>query len=34
MFLCQGGDVIEPVEIWDRLQVSLCFNQLLGAPMQ
>ncbi len=29
-----GADVVEPVEIWDRLQIGLVFDQLLGAAMQ
>jgi hypothetical protein len=34
VLLGQGRDVVGPVEIRDRLQVSLGLNQLLGAPMQ
>ena len=34
MFLVHGCDIIEPVEVRQRLQVSLMLDQLLGAAMQ
>ena len=34
MFLIHRRDVIEPVEIADRLQIGLVLDQLLGAAMQ
>ena len=34
MLLIHRGDVIEPVEIRDRLQIGLGFDQLLGPAMQ
>jgi hypothetical protein len=34
MLLVHRRDVVEPVEIRDRLQVGLMLDQLLGAPMQ
>ena len=34
MFLIHRRDVVEPVEIADRLQVGLVLDQLLGAAMQ
>src|SRR6266567_7436935 len=34
MFLVHRRDVVEPVEIGDRLQIGLLLDQLLGAPMQ
>src|SRR5262249_20985510 len=34
MLLVHRGDIVEPVEIRDRLQIGLGFDQLLGAAMQ
>ncbi len=34
MLLIHRRDIIEPVEIGDRLQIGLGFDQLLGAAMQ
>ncbi len=34
MLLVHRRDIVEPVEIGDRLQIGLRFDQLLGAPMQ
>ena len=34
MLLIHRRDVIEPVEIRDRLQIGLVLDQLLGAAMQ
>lgn len=34
MLLIHGRDIIEPIEIGQRLKVSLVFDQLLGAAMK
>ena len=34
MFLVHRRDIVEPVEIGDRLQIGLVFDKLLGAAMQ
>jgi hypothetical protein len=34
MFLVHRRDVIEPVKVWQRLQVGLVLDQLLGPAMQ
>ena len=34
VFLVHRGDIVEPVEIRDRLQIGLLLDQLLGAAMQ
>ena len=34
MFLIHRRDIVEPVEIGDRLQIGLVLDQLFGAPVQ
>ena len=34
MLLIHRRDVVEPVEVGERLQIGLVFDQLLGAAMQ
>src|SRR6266436_2457190 len=34
VFLVHGRDIVEPVEIGQRLQISLILDQLLGAAVQ
>jgi hypothetical protein len=34
MLLVHRRDIVEPVEVWNRLQVGLLLDQLLGAAMK